>query len=180
MNKQATGLLGKEASWTKRTETPLTPMKRPSSKPSSCVPQTEQTRADYSVQDENQAQQTLCPHVQQVQGWWVWDVPVRHRHHDCRTSDTALPVTWCSEAGHVARTKITEGQALWQPGGAKEDCRFCEGNGHLRLAYEEEDAYDHRTTSSLFDFKEPTATDGHSYLTKQMLVFHAPPLFFST
>ena len=33
MNKQ-TGLLGKEASWTKRTDTPLTPMKRPSSKSS--------------------------------------------------------------------------------------------------------------------------------------------------
>ena len=32
MNKQ-TGLLRKEASWTKRTDTPLTPMKRPSSKP---------------------------------------------------------------------------------------------------------------------------------------------------
>ena len=31
MNKQ-TGLLGKEASWTKKTDTPLTPMKRPSSK----------------------------------------------------------------------------------------------------------------------------------------------------
>ena len=33
MNKQA-GLLGKEANWTKRTDTPFTPMKRPSSKPS--------------------------------------------------------------------------------------------------------------------------------------------------
>ena len=32
VNKQ-TGLLGKEASWTKRTDTPLTSMKRPSSKP---------------------------------------------------------------------------------------------------------------------------------------------------
>ena len=61
------------------------------------------------------------------------------RHHDCRTSATALPVTWCSEAGHVARTKTTEGQALWQPGGAKEDSRFREGNRHLRLAYEEEE-----------------------------------------
>ena len=33
MNKQ-TGLLGKETTWAKRTNIPLTPMKRPSSKPS--------------------------------------------------------------------------------------------------------------------------------------------------
>ena len=39
----------------------------------------------------------------------------------------------------MARTKITEGQALWQPGGTKEDCRFREGNRHLHLAYEEEE-----------------------------------------
>ena len=39
----------------------------------------------------------------------------------------------------MARTNTTEGQALWQPGGAKEDSRFCEGNEHLGLAYEEEE-----------------------------------------
>ena len=39
----------------------------------------------------------------------------------------------------MARAKTTEGQALWQPGGAKEDSRFREGNRHLRLAYEEEE-----------------------------------------
>ena len=39
----------------------------------------------------------------------------------------------------MARTQTTEGQALWQPGGAKEDSRFHEGNGHLCLAYEEEE-----------------------------------------
>ena len=38
--------------------------------------------------------------------------PEQRRHHDCRTSTTALPTTRCSEPGHVARTKTTEGQAL--------------------------------------------------------------------
>ena len=42
----------------------------------------------------------------------------------------------------MARTKTTEGQALWQPGRAKEDSRFRGGNGHLRLAYEEEEEED--------------------------------------
>ena len=65
-------MLRKGASWTKRTDTPLTPMKRPSSKPSQekmeaatpklqpvrQLPKTEKTRAGYSVQDENWAQQT--------------------------------------------------------------------------------------------------------------------------
>ena len=32
-----------------------------------------------------------------------------------------------------------EGQALWQPGGAKEDSRFREGNGHPCLAFEDEE-----------------------------------------
>ena len=42
--------------------------------------------------------------------------------------------TWCSEVGHVAsRTDTTEGHALWQPGGAKKDSRFCDGDRHLRL-----------------------------------------------
>ena len=35
----------------------------------------------------------------------------------------------------MARTDTTEGQALWQPGGA-EDSRFREGDRHLRLAYD--------------------------------------------
>ena len=43
-----------------------------------------------------------------------------------------------SEVGHVAWTKTTEGQALWQPGGAEEDSHFREGNRHLHLAYETE------------------------------------------
>ena len=39
----------------------------------------------------------------------------------------------------MARTKTTEGQALWKPGGAKEVSRFREGNGYLCLEYEEEE-----------------------------------------
>ena len=37
--------------------------------------------------------------------WDMW--PEQRRHHDCWTSTAALPTTWCSEAGHVARTTQT-------------------------------------------------------------------------
>ena len=43
------------------------------------------------------------------------------------------------EAGHVARINTTEGQALWQPGGAEEDSRFRQGDRHLCLAYDAEE-----------------------------------------
>ena len=33
------------------------------------------------------------------------------------------------------RTETSEGQALWQPGGAEENGRFREGDRHLRLAF---------------------------------------------
>ena len=46
---------------------------------------------------------------------------------------------WCFEVGHVARIDTSEGQALWQPGGAEKDSRFREGNRHLRLAYNKEE-----------------------------------------
>ena len=36
----------------------------------------------------------------------------------------------------------SEGQAVWQPGGAEEDSRLCEGNRHLHLAYDEEEDVD--------------------------------------
>ena len=99
----------------------LTPMKRPSSKPSpwkdgSSNTQTstsQTTSTDWTDQSRlfcstwELGTTELMPNVQQVQGWWVWDVPVQCRHHDCRTSATALPITWCSEVGHVARTKTT-------------------------------------------------------------------------
>ena len=39
----------------------------------------------------------------------------------------------------MAGTDASEGQALWQPGGAEEDSRLREGNRHLHLAYDEEE-----------------------------------------
>ena len=39
----------------------------------------------------------------------------------------------------MARTNTTEGQAVWQPGGAEEDSCFREGNRHLCLAYDDEE-----------------------------------------
>ena len=68
-------------------------------------------------------------------------------------------------AGHVTRTKTTEGQALWQPGGAEEDSRFRESNWHLCLTYgeEEEDCINELKSDNLlfifavirFSFEEP-------------------------
>ena len=60
----------------------------------------------------------------------------------------SIVVTWCFEAGHVARTDTTEGQALWQPGGAEEDSCCHEGDRHLRLVYEEgEELHSSKTLS---------------------------------
>ena len=72
-----TGLLGKKASWTNRTDTPLTPMKRSSSKPSRRKKKKKwkqqhlnfyqpdsfhkQAWAGHSVQAENWAKQTQLP-----------------------------------------------------------------------------------------------------------------------
>ena len=73
---------------------------------------------------------------------------MQRRHLDCRTSTAALSTTRCYEAGHMARSDATEGQAVWQPGGAEEDSCLREGNRHLHLAYddkEEEDCCDPRT-----------------------------------
>ena len=39
----------------------------------------------------------------------------------------------------MAGSDASEGQAVWQPGGAEEDSRLSEGNGHLHLAYDEEE-----------------------------------------
>ena len=39
----------------------------------------------------------------------------------------------------MAGSDASEGQAVWQPGGAEEDSRLREGNRHLRLAYDEEE-----------------------------------------
>ena len=52
-------------------------------------------------------------------------------------SDTSSAAV--KEAGQVAWTDTTEGQALWQPGGAEEDSRLRGGNRHLHLAYDDEE-----------------------------------------
>ena len=39
----------------------------------------------------------------------------------------------------MAGTDASEGQALWQPGGAEEDSRLREGNRHLHLAYDDDE-----------------------------------------
>ena len=36
-------------------------------------------------------------------------------------------------------TDASEGQAVWQHGGAEEDSRLREGNRHLHLAYDDEE-----------------------------------------
>ena len=48
----------------------------------------------------------------------------------------------------MARPDTTEGQAVWQPGGAEEDSRFCEGDRHLHVAYDEEEEADQREKST--------------------------------
>ena len=52
--------------------------------------------------------------------------------HHCPLHDAA-------RAGHMAGTDVSEGQALWHPGGAEEDSRLREGNTHLHLAYDDDD-----------------------------------------
>ena len=39
----------------------------------------------------------------------------------------------------MAGSDASEGQAVWQPGGAEVDSRLREGNRHLHLAYDEEE-----------------------------------------
>ena len=39
----------------------------------------------------------------------------------------------------MAGTDASEGQAVWQPGGAEEDSRLRESNRHLHLAYDKEE-----------------------------------------
>ena len=117
MNRK-TSLPGREASSNKRTDKPLTPMKRPSSKPSprkkkwkqqhqnynqsDSLHKLRQTRAGYSVQVENWTQQIYRPRVRQVQGWRVSDVPMQRRHYmtvehllqHCRLHDALRRDTW--------------------------------------------------------------------------------------
>ena len=39
----------------------------------------------------------------------------------------------------MAGSDASEGQAVWQPGGAEEDSHLREGNRHLPLAYDDEE-----------------------------------------
>ena len=39
----------------------------------------------------------------------------------------------------MSGSDTSEGQAVWQPGGAEEDSRLREGNRHLHLAYDDEE-----------------------------------------
>ena len=48
----------------------------------------------------------------------------------------------------MAGSDVSEGQAVWQPGGAEEDSRPREGNRHLHLAYNEEEDPTPRLCSS--------------------------------
>ena len=121
MNKQ-TGLLGKEASRTKRTDTSPTLMKRPSSKPSprkngssntqTLTNQTASTNwTDLSrlfCSGWDHGTTDLIPHTASSKVGENKMCIMQHRHHDYRTSTAALPTTWCFEMGHVARTDTTE------------------------------------------------------------------------
>ena len=42
----------------------------------------------------------------------------------------------------MAGSDASEGQAVWQPGGAEEDSRLREGNRHLHLAYDDDEEED--------------------------------------
>ena len=49
----------------------------------------------------------------------------------------------------MAGSDASEGQAVWQPGGAEEDSRLREGNRHLHLAYDEEEEKEEDLYSNL-------------------------------
>ena len=48
----------------------------------------------------------------------------------------------------MAGSDASEGQAVWQPGGAEEDSRLREGDRHLHLAYDDEEEEEVRTSGS--------------------------------
>ena len=56
----------------------------------------------------------------------------------------------------MARTNATEGQALWQPGGAEKDSHFSEGDRHLRLTYDKEEEEEARATYQISSLKITT------------------------
>ena len=65
----------------------------------------------------------------------------------------------------MAGTDASEGQVLWQPGGAEEDSSLHEGNRHLHLAYddEEEEVVVIETLRFLSKLTDSTVTNGISF-----------------
>ena len=62
----------------------------------------------------------------------------------------------------MAGSNASEGQAVWQPGGAEEDSRLREGNRHLHLAYDEEEeevCFVEEFKSQITLFSAPVETD---------------------
>ena len=49
----------------------------------------------------------------------------------------------------MAGSDGSEGQAVWQPGGAEEDSRLREGNRHLHLAYDDEEEEEEAARSAV-------------------------------
>ena len=95
-----------------------------------------------------------------------------HTYHDnmlyCSTVDCM-----CFQPGHVAWTDATEGQALWQPGGAEEDSRLCEGNWHLHLAYNEEEE-DNMLLRLMVDRPDSDETGDRAQVFWQYILAHKP------
>ena len=69
----------------------------------------------------------------------------------------------------MAGSDTTEGQALWQPGGAEEDSRLREGNRHLHLAYDEEEEEDSGPDSPSSDPVAPDVWQGSHQVTNREL-----------
>ena len=65
----------------------------------------------------------------------------------------------------MAGTDASEGQVLWQPGGAEEDSSLHEGNRHLHLAYDdkEEEVVVIETLRLLSKLTDSTVTNGISF-----------------
>ena len=64
----------------------------------------------------------------------------------------------------MSRTDTSEGQALWQPGGAEENSHFCEGDRCLHLAYTDKEEPHHFSVCFF-----PNVL----YKTKMMIMHHA-------
>ena len=106
---------------------------------------------------------------------------MQYRHHDCRT------LQWCqlhdALRRDMARTNTTKSQAVWQPGGAKENSCFREGDRHLRLIYDDEEEEEDRGTDRQTDRdretdrlrQKQTESDGDGYGVTPSLLPPPPP-----